>query len=120
MRGNSLSFNLPKGRFKLYIKKDFFTKEIAKHDTGCSWKHLSPHTWRCLKDMQIWHFWTWSIEVGLAELGLIAEGLFLPKLLCKPKYVLHRCLVHPPVKEGSAQGMTLEEDLSKPTDSCCG
>lgn len=27
--------------------------------------------------------------------------------------------MHPAAKEGSVQGMTLEQDPSKPTDSCC-
>ena len=27
--------------------------------------------------------------------------------------------MHPAAKEGLVQGMTLEQDLSEPTDSCC-
>jgi len=52
--------------------------------TGCPGKWLSPHPWRCSKNMYMWHLGTWfgrhggvGLTVGLDDL----RGLFQPMIL---------------------------------------
>jgi len=48
-RGNGLK--LHQGRFRLVIRKISLLKEWSGTGTGCPGKCLSPHSWRCLKNV---------------------------------------------------------------------
>ncbi|KAK4826419.1 hypothetical protein QYF61_008952 [Mycteria americana] len=48
-RGNSLK--LHQGRFRLNIRKNFFSEGLSSIGTGCPGKLWSHHPWRYLKDM---------------------------------------------------------------------
>ena len=46
-RGNGLK--LGQGKFRLYIRKSFFTEMVIKHWNGLPRRWLSHHLWVCLK-----------------------------------------------------------------------
>jgi len=49
-RGNGLS-KLCQGRFRLDIRKKFFTKECSGIGICCPGRRLSHHPWRCSKNV---------------------------------------------------------------------
>jgi len=49
MRGNVLK--LRQGRFRLDIRKNSLLKEWSGIGTGCPGRWLSPHSWRCSKNL---------------------------------------------------------------------
>jgi len=63
------------------MRKISLPKEWSGIGIGCSGKQLSYHSWRCSKNMLIWHFRIWfsrhvgvGLMVGLGDL----RGLFQP------------------------------------------
>jgi len=66
------------------LGKTSLLKEWSDIGIGCPGRWLSPHPWRCLKNVWIWHFGIWFTRhggvrwmVGLDEL----RGLFQPMIL---------------------------------------
>ena len=70
-----------RGGLDWILGKISLLKEWSGIGIGFPGRWLNHHPWRCLKNMQVWHFGTWfstrggdGLTVGLADLG----GLFQP------------------------------------------
>ena len=61
-RGSGLK--LLQGRFRLHIRKNFFTEKWSSIGTGFPGKWWSPHPWRRSKNMWILVFGIWFIRHG--------------------------------------------------------
>lgn len=69
-------------RFKLDIRKHFFTGRVVRCWHSCLGQWWSRHPWRCSKAVWMWHLGTWvggfgnaGLRVGLNDL----KGLFQMK-----------------------------------------
>jgi len=52
MRGNGL--RLHQGKFRLDIRKNFFTERLLSTGMGSPGRWLSYHPWMCLKTVSMW------------------------------------------------------------------
>jgi len=95
-RGNSLK--LCQGRFRLDIRKNFFTERISGIGTGCPGKWLSHHPWRYLKDVEMWCLGTW-FSGGLNSARLMI-GLDDFKSLFQPKRFYYSMILVSNVQSG--------------------